>query len=171
MIKRILVGCSLLAMLGMGSLPAHAQQKPSSPSTSPAAPQQTISDEELKKFINVAKQMPAISQERTKLVVQAVEKEGLSMNRFQEIYLFKRDSKAKPATQVTKDEEQKYDRVFAQLEQIQKDTQSKIGNAVQAEGLEVPRFVQILETVQKNPALQKKIEQMLRTGSQKTPQK
>ena len=160
MVKHLLASCSLLLLLGVGGLPALAQ------STAPSAPakvaQKTIGEEDLKKFVGVAKKLEMISQERNSQVVQAVEKEGLKMERFREIFTSKQNPKAKPKQEVSKEEEQKYDRVLAQLVQIQKDTQSKMGTAVQSEGLEVPRFLEILETIQKSPDLQKKVDQMLK---------
>lgn len=175
MIKNILAISSLAFVLGVGSLPVQAQNSapaPSTPGTSqkpatPGASQASVSDEELQKFVGVAKKLDSISKERNTLVVQAIEKEGMKVDRFREIYVSKQDPQAKPA-QISNEEQQKYDRALAQLVQIQKDTQAKMGNAVQSEGLEVPRFIQILEAVQKTPTLQKKIEQMMKpAGTQK----
>ncbi len=163
MIKHILAMSSLMVVLGIGSLPAQAQKPTPAPPTS-GATQQSVSDEEPQKFVGVAKKLDSISKERSALVVQAIEKEGMKVDRFREIYVSKQDPKAKPA-QVSNDEQQKYDRALAQLVQIQKDTQAKMGSAVQSEGLEVPRFIQILEAVQKTPTLQQKIEQMMKSGS------
>jgi hypothetical protein len=163
MIKNILAIGSLVLVLGIGSLPAQAQKPAPAPSTSGTS-QQPVSDEELQKFVGVAKKLDSISKERNTLVVQAIEKEGMNVTRFREIYVSKQDPKAKP-TQVSGDEQQKYDRALAQLVQIQKDTQAKMGSAVQSEGLEVPRFIQILEAVQKTPDLQKKVEQMMKPAS------
>ncbi|MGQ9869701.1 DUF4168 domain-containing protein [Leptodesmis sp.] len=175
MLKNILAIGSLVFALAVGNLPAQAQNSapaPSTPGTSqkPAAPgasQPSVSDEELQKFVGIARKLDSISKERNTLVVQAIEKEGMKVDRFREIYVSKQDPQAKP-TQISNDEQQKYDRALAQLVQIQKDTQAKMGNAVQSEGLEVPRFIQILEAVQKTPTLQKKIEQMMKpAGTQK----
>jgi hypothetical protein len=175
MIKNILAISSLALVLGIGSLPAQAQNSAPAPSTPGTSQQPTtsgtsqssVSDEELQKFVGVARKLDSISKERNTLVVQAIEKEGMKVDRFREIYVSKQDPKAKPA-QISNDEQQKYDRALAQLVQIQKDTQARMGNAVQSEGLEVPRFIQILEAVQKTPTLQKKVEQMMKpAGAQK----
>jgi hypothetical protein len=158
MVKHILASCSLAVVLGMGSLPALAQQS-SPPSTTT---QRAVSDADLQKFVSVAKKLEVISQERNTQIAKVVKDEGLSLERFREIYLSKQNSKVQPKTAITQDEQQKYDRTVGQLVQIQKDTQSKMGAAVQSEGLEVPRFLQILEAIQKTPDLQKKVDQMLK---------
>ncbi len=161
MVKHILASCSLVVLLGVGSLPALAQQKPA-PSSAPTA-QQSVGDEDLKKFVSAAKKLEVISQERNTAIAQTVQREGLSLERFREIYLSKQNPKATPKKEVSPDEQQKYDRAINQLVQIQKDTQTKMGSAVQSEGLDVPRFLQILEAVQKTPDLQKKVEQLLKS--------
>jgi uncharacterized membrane protein YdfJ with MMPL/SSD domain len=159
MVKHILAICSLAVALGMGSLPALAQ----TPTPTAPATQSTVSEDDLKKFVGAAKKLEVISQERNTQIAKLVKEGGLSLDRFREIYLSKQNSKVKPKTEVTPDEQKRYDRTVEQLVQLQKETQSKMGTAVQSEGLEVPRFLQILETVQKTPDLQKKVEQMLKS--------
>ncbi len=159
MMKYILASCSLVALLGIGGLPALAQK--AAPPTA-ATTQSPVTEDELKKFISAAKKLEVISQERNAQIATVVKDGGLSMDRFREIYLSKQNSKVKPKTDVSQEEQQKFDRTVAQLVQLQKETQSKMGAAVQTEGLELPRFLQILETIQKTPDLQKKVEQMLK---------
>lgn len=158
MMKYLLATCSLMAMLGMGHLPALAQSTPSAPATSKPA----IADDDLKKFVTAAKKLEAISIDRNTQVTQVVQKEGFTVNRFKEIFLAQKDPKAQTTNQISNDEKQKFDRAIIKLSEIQKETQTKMGSAVQSEGFEVPRFLQILDAIQKNPDLQKKVEQMLK---------
>lgn len=158
MVKYILASCSLAIALGMGSLPALAQQSPPPTTTQTAA----VSEADLQKFVSAAKKLEVIAQDRNTQIAKVVKDEGLSLDRFREIYMSKQNSKVQPKTAITQDEQQKYDSAVGKLVQIQKDTQSKMGAAVQAEGLEVPRFLQILEAIQKTPDLQKKVDQMLK---------
>jgi len=168
MIKYLLATCSLMAMLGVGNLPALAQSTTSAPAPSkhaiaPATSKPAIADDDLKKFVTAAKKLEAISIDRNTQVTQAVQKEGLTIDRFKEIFLAQKDQKAQTTNKISDDEKQKFDRAIVQLNQIQKETQTKMGSAVQAEGFEVPRFLQILDSIQKNPDLQKKVEQMLKS--------
>lgn len=158
MVKHILASCSLAVILGMGALPALAQ----TPNPPASSTQRSVTEADLQKFVSVARKLEEISQERNSQIAKVVKDGGFSMERFREIYLSKQNSKVQPKNAITADEQQKYDRAVEQLVQIQKDTQSKMGAAVQSEGLEVPRFLQILETIQKTPDLQKKVEQMLK---------
>ena len=159
MLKQILAGCSLVAVLGMGALPALAQR--SEPLVAQATPN-AIADAELQKFANVAKKLKDISTNRNTLITQAVEKAGLTLPRFKEIYTAKQDPKVKPSAAISNDEQQKFDRVLAELVEIQKQTRSQMGQAVESEGLKVPRFLEILETVQKTPDLRSKVDQLMK---------
>jgi hypothetical protein len=159
MMKYLLATCSLMVMLGLGhSLPALAQSTTSAPATSKPA----IADDDLKKFVSAAKKLENISRERNTQVNEAVQKEGLTVDRFKEIFLAQKDPKSQPSNQISNTEKQKFERALAQLSQIQKDTQAKMGSAVESEGFAVPRFLEILDAIQKNPDLQKKVEQMLK---------
>lgn len=158
MIKHILASSSLMVFLGLGGLPVLAQQKPA---PAPAA-QQSVGEADLKKFVSAAKKLEVISQERNTMISQAVQKEGLSLERFREIYVSKQNPEVKLSKAVTQDEQQKYDRTLAQLLEVQKTTQESMGKAVESEGLDVPRFLSILKTIQQTPDLQKKVDQMLK---------
>ncbi|MEX0270345.1 DUF4168 domain-containing protein [Leptolyngbyaceae cyanobacterium UHCC 1019] len=159
MMKYLLATYSLMVMLGgMGhSLPALAQNTPVS--SKPA-----IADEDLKKFVMAAKKLEAISIEKNRQETQALQKEQLTIDRFKEIFLAQKDPKAQTTQQISNDEKQKFDRAFTLLSQIQDKTRIKMGEAVQGEGFEIPRFLQILDAIQKNPDLQKKVEQMLKAS-------
>lgn len=158
MIKHILASSSLMVILGLGCLPVLAQQKPTPAPTA----QQSVGEADLKKFVSAAKKLEAISQERNTMISQAVQKEGLSLERFREIYLSKQNPEVKLSKAVTQDEQQKYDRTLTQLVEVQKTTQENMGKAVASEGLDVTRFLAILKTIQQTPDLQKKVDQMLK---------
>jgi hypothetical protein len=160
MMKYLLATCSLMVLLGVGhSLPALAQNTPAAPTSS----KPVISDDDLKKFVVVAKKLETISRDRSNQVTQALAEEQLPIDRFKEIFLAQKDPQSQTNRQISNDEKQKFDRALIKLNQIQKDTQTKMGIAVQEkDGFEVPRFLQILDAIQKNPDLQKKVEQMLK---------
>jgi len=189
MMKHILAGCSLLVAVAVSSLPAQAQNAPApaaqpapatkpapvtkpapaagsapaaSPApTSPATAQEKVSPEELKKFASATKQLLAIVNDTESQMVQAVEKQGLSQTRFNEIYQSKQNPNAKPATQITSKEEASYKQAVTQLTQLQKDAQTKMDQVVQAQGLPMDRFNQIFAAVQKDPQLKQEVRKMI----------
>ena len=187
--KHILAGCSLLVAVAVSSLPAQAQNAPApaakpapatqtapaakpapatqtapaaSPApTKPATTQEKVSPEELKKFASATKQLLAIVNDTESQMVQAVEKQGLSQTRFNEIYQSKQNPSAKPATQITSKEEASYKQAVTQLTQLQKDAQTKMDQVVQAQGLPMERFNQIFAAVQKDPQLKQEVRKMI----------
>ncbi len=184
MMKSILASCSLLVVLAVGNLPVQAQTSKPAPApteapapatkapaaqtptaspapASPAAPQTKVSADELKKFAGATKQLLAIVNETEGQMVQAVQKQGLSETRFNEIYQSKKTSGTKPAAQITPKEEESYKQAVSQLTQIQKDAQAKMDQVVQAQGLQMDRFNQIFVAVQNDPQLRQEVRKMI----------
>jgi hypothetical protein len=161
--KALLASCSLLVVLAMGSVPVLAQSPSPAPKPAPAAPQGQVSQEELKKFAATIKKLLVINQDMENQMVQAVQKTGLSEQRFSDIHQAKKNPSAKPTPQVTPKEEQSYSQAVAQLTQIQKDAQTKMDQAVQSEGLGTERFNQIFSMVQKNPDLKQELRKLIQT--------
>ncbi len=156
--KCVLVACCTAVLVGAAYLPAQAQAPAPAPQVAPAT---SVSKEEVQKFASAIKQILAINQASESEAVQAIKAEGLTEQRFDEIYKSQRDPKATPTAQVQPKERQGYDRVVAKLVQIQKDSDAKMEKAVQAQGLEVPRFNQIFEAAQKNPQLRQEIQTLV----------
>ncbi|MBD2077841.1 DUF4168 domain-containing protein [Phormidium sp. FACHB-592] len=147
-----------------GAKPAPATQTAPAATpapTKPATAQEKVSPEELKKFASATKQLLAIVNDTESQMVQAVEKQGLSQTRFNEIYQSKQNPNAKPATQITSKEEASYKQAVTQLTQLQKDAQTKMDQVVQAQGLPMERFNQIFAAVQKDPQLKQEVRKMI----------
>lgn len=180
MMKSILASCSLLVVLAVGSLPVRAQTSTSAPAptekpaqdtkpapaasptpVSPAAPQTKVSPDELKKFAVTTKQLLAIVNETESQMVQAVQKQGLTETRFNEIYQSKKNPAAKPVTQITPKEEESYKQAVSQLTKLQEDARAKMDKAVQAQGFQMERFNQIFVAVQNDPQLRQEVRKMI----------
>jgi hypothetical protein len=148
-------------------MPIQAQQAPASkpaPTSQPA--NQTVTPAETRQFANAVKQVLVISREAEKQATQAIRSEGLTEQRFDEIFRSQNNSpnspQQKPSKPVETGERQRYDRVIAKLTQISKDNDSKVEAAVKKEGLEIPRFNQIFQIVRSNPNLRKQVQDMIR---------
>jgi hypothetical protein len=160
MIRHLLAGCSLLVVLSLGSLPVQAETPKPAPVTPVPSPV-TISPDELKKFASAVKKVLIIARETDDQMVQVVQKEGLSEARFNEIYQVKKDPSKQPKTPITPLEQKTYDQILTKLAQVQKDAQTKMDQAVLAEGLQVERFSQIFNTVRKDPKLRQEVQRMM----------
>ncbi|ARV58106.1 hypothetical protein BZZ01_05180 [Nostocales cyanobacterium HT-58-2] len=176
MFKQILTGGYVFAFLLVGNLSAQAQvqkpvappfqqQTPAAPQTqaTPAAPQTQVSPEELKKFASTIKQLIVIEQGANQEMTQVVGQSGLSQERFMEIHRSQRNPSSQPTKTVTPQEKQQYDKAFSRLGQIQQQAESKMQQVVQKEGLKVERFNQIEAAVRQDPALQKKVREMIQS--------
>lgn len=171
MLKQLLTASVALSVLLVGSLPVRAQepgtpaetQMPETPQEEAETSQGEISPAELQKFANVIKQMQKIDQQSQTEMIQAIESQGLSPERFGEIFQARQAPEGEPTAQaeVSEEELQQFEQANARLSEVQQEFQSKVEQAVQAEGLELPRFEQIAAAVQQDPALQQQVQQMI----------
>lgn len=163
MLKQLLTGSSIIALVLVSSLPAQSQAQSPAPQTpAQGAPQTQVSSEELQKFAKSVKQILTIEQGAQTKMAQAVKAEGLSEERFMAIYKVQQNPQAQPKPTVTSQEKQKYDKAFTKLGQIQQDTQSQMAQVLKQQGLEVKRFNEILVAVRQNPDLREKVQQLIK---------
>ncbi|MGF1480680.1 MAG: DUF4168 domain-containing protein [Cyanophyceae cyanobacterium] len=167
--RQLLTLGSLALVLLSGGAVAQAQTtEPSSEPTtepSPEAPVQEttpteVSSEELEQFATAMEQMQVIRQDYEGQMVQAVESEGLSKERFIEISQVQRDPEAQPASEISQEEQESFENAVARLVELQQEAKDKMKEAVQSQGLEVSRFNEILAAVKQDPNLQQEVQQM-----------
>jgi hypothetical protein len=162
MIQRFLLsGCALM-IGGLCQMPVQAQQAPANkPAPTSQPTNQTVSPAETRQFANAVKQVLVISRQSEVQATEAIKSEGLSEQRFDEIFRSQNNPQQKPTKPIETSERQKYDRVIAKLTQISKENDSKVEAAVKKEGLELPRFNQIFQIVRSNPQLRQQVQQMI----------
>lgn len=164
MLKQLLTSILLCIFLVVGSLSAQADTLEFTPHTpTQETPQIQVSPEELQKFVNSVKQLQLTYHQFQTSMVQAVEEEGLTQERFTEIYLAQQNSAAQPETEITQKEKQDFEKAFAKVEQIQLENQSQMKQIVEQEDLEVQRFNQIFAATLQDSTLQQQVRQMLQS--------
>ena len=131
--------------------------------TQPQAPQAQVSQEELQKFANAVKKLQPLQQNAQKQVSQAIVAQKLTEERFGEIYQSRRNPQAQPTKKITSEENKKFEQANAQIEKIQETTQSKMVEAVQAEGLDKEQFNRIFLAVRQNPQLLQQVQKMIQS--------
>jgi hypothetical protein len=127
------------------------------------APQTEVSQQELQKFANIVKKLQPLQRGALSQIQGAIKQQNLSEQRFGEIYQSQKNPQAQPTKKVTPEEKKKFEQVNAEIAKIQETTQSKMEEAVRAEGLEIPRFNQIFSAIRSNPALMQKVQQMIQS--------
>lgn len=162
--KKILTSGLFFAFMFASSSSVLAQQsQPSTPKPSSVAPQRQVAPAELEKFANAIKQLQVIQQETMKEMVQVVQSEDLSEQRFVQIYQAQQNPNAQPTPKITREEQQNFEQASVKIRDIQQKNQPKMEKAVTDAGLDIQRFNQISATVRQNPALQKQVQQMIRS--------
>jgi hypothetical protein len=127
------------------------------------APQTEVSQQELQKFANIVKKLQPLQRGALSQIQGAIKQQNLSEQRFGEIYQSQKNPQAQPTKKVTPEEKKKFAQVNAEIAKIQETTQSKMEEAVRAEGLEIPRFNKIFSAIRSNPALMQKVQQMIQS--------
>lgn len=118
-----------------------------------------VNQQELEKFAAAMSEMRSIQIESRDEISAAIDGEGLSKQRFREILQAQRNPEIE--SDASEAEMEKFKSATQQLAQIQRDTQSQMKEAVEAQGLEVTRFQQILSAVRQDPQLRKEVQQMI----------
>ncbi|NET55095.1 MAG: DUF4168 domain-containing protein [Symploca sp. SIO2E6] len=162
MLKQLLTGTTVLALLLGSSLPGLTQsQENVVTSQLKQASEGDISPEELQKFANAFKLILQLEQESRQAVSRIVESSGFSQKRFGEILQAWQNPEAQPNLELTQEESEKFNNVINEIKQNRQETLANMQQAVVAEGLEVERYDQILAVVKDNQDLQEQFKEMI----------
>lgn len=151
---------SVPLMLGMllmaGSAFAQGQQMQQMQN----AQADTVSDEELKKFVETAEDLRSIQENIQSEVQQMVQEEDMTFQRFQQIMMSKQNPQMAKKVQVTDEEEAVIKEMQPELQKIQQEANQKQMTAIQENGLTPQRFQQIAQAVQSDPQMMQRFQQM-----------
>ncbi|WP_254565681.1 DUF4168 domain-containing protein [Oscillatoria sp. HE19RPO] len=163
MLKRLLTASSVLVLLLIGMTPAAIAQTQERTQQSPIEilAQAQISDEELDKFSLAIFQMLTIEQQFQERIVQTIEGQGFSQERFAEIYQATVQAQENPAAQaelnISPEEQQKFAQIMEEGKQIQEESQARQEQAIASLGLNMDRLNEIGSAIQQNPELQQEV--------------
>lgn len=164
MLKQVLTGASVLSLMFVCHLPAQAQsQAPAGKPQGQTAPQVQVSPQELQKFANAIKQLLVLEQEANKQMLQAIQQEGLSPERFNQIFMAQRNPQAQTAKPASDEENAKFKRAMTKVAAIEQQMPPKMTKAVQDQGLEVQQFEKIMAAVQGNRELRQQVQKLIKS--------
>ncbi len=168
---------ALTAGVSVSAQPSYAQttSPESSPQSQPEAenstqPQTKVSQEELQQFAQAYKQIQQIRQDSEAKMVEAVKNEGLSPERFIEISELQQSPQAQEGqpnqesqrnTEVTAEEQQGFEKAKSKILEIRQQSESQMEQAIQQEGLDIPRFNEIVAALQQDPSLREQVQQLI----------
>lgn len=153
----------VLMFVVTGVYPAYAQEAPPAqqqPALQQKAPDANISDQELESFVKAAVKVEKIQKESEGEMVKAIQDEGLEPDRFVEINTLQQNPAADTENKVSEKELDNYNKAMKEVQTIQQGVQTEQVKAIEDEGLDVNRYVQIAKAVQQNPDLMKKVQGM-----------
>ncbi len=131
---------------------------------------ETVTDAQLQKFAQAYQSVQASNQALQQEMVVAIQDEGLTPERFNELYQAKMDPEKE--VEATEEELEKQDAIMIVIQDIQKGSQEKMENKIKEQGLTMEQFQSIGAQVQKNPELQQKLQGiMMKQQTGKNPMK
>ncbi|MCT7983036.1 DUF4168 domain-containing protein [Laspinema sp. A4] len=163
MLKRLLTASSVLVLLLIGMIPAAYAQTQESSQQSPieVMDRVQISDEELDNFSRAIFQMLTIEQQFQENILQIIERQGFSQERFAEIYQANVQGQGNPDAQanlnISPEEQEKFVQVMEEGKQIQEESQEKQEQAIASLGLDLNRLNEIGAVIEQNPQLQQQV--------------
>jgi hypothetical protein len=149
-------------------LPIAAQsqaQSPNPPSTTrltlPQGLNSSASPLELQQFAQAIKQLRKVEMETQQKMAEALKSERLSPERFQEIGQRQDDPNSPLTAEISTQDQQRFEKALAKINQIQQDAVPKQNRAVRQQGLTLERFNQIGRAIEQNPTLKRQLQQNL----------
>lgn len=136
--------------LGITGIFAQQPQQPAQPTE--------VSDAELKQFASAYTRVQSIDQQIQQKMVAEIQKEGLDIQKFNEILNAEQDPNQE--ADATEEELEKFAVVHEAIEQIQNQAQQDMQKIITDNKLTVQRYQEIMMAVQSDPALQQKLQKL-----------
>lgn len=147
---------------------APADQRPSSPSAAPQSRPQdpdpgrpegtNISEEDLKEFAAVYSHVQAEGQKAQQEMAAVIEKDGMKLERFNEIQTAKMQNSKPDATEA---EMKTFDKITGDLDALQPDIQKRMEAAVKSSGMSVEKFQSIAAAIQSDKDVQARFQKIM----------
>ncbi|NMG59603.1 DUF4168 domain-containing protein [Geitlerinema sp. P-1104] len=170
MLKQLLAGSTLMGLLLFGGASTVSAQQapggePGAPQPQPGgmqeAPQMDVTESDLERFAIAIQQIQAIEQQAQAQMIEVIEAQGLTIERFNEIAQSQQDPNLQAEVNVSNEEAQVFDQAVERISGIRQEAEMEMETAVQQEGLDVQEFNLISQAVQQDPSLQQRVMEML----------
>ena len=124
-----------------------------------AQPQQTeYTDEELKTFIRVARDIMPLQQESQMRMLEEIEDAGLSVERFNMIL---EAHSMGQEIDITEDEMNAFHNALEAVQEVQSEYEQIIFDAIREEGISPERYLAIFADYQQDPELQMRVNELM----------
>ncbi|MFN2262045.1 MAG: DUF4168 domain-containing protein [Psychroflexus sp.] len=118
-----------------------------------------VSDADLEKFADAYMALQQDNQQVQQKMVTAIEGEGLSAERFNEIHQASMDPNSE--SDASAEEKKQHEAALAQVEKIQEGNQKKMEKKIKEKGLTMEKYEAIGAKLQQDPEMQQKLQAMM----------
>ncbi|WMJ72636.1 DUF4168 domain-containing protein [Cytophagaceae bacterium ABcell3] len=150
--KNILTLCAALLFSS-----AAMAQLPDQPPAQEQEVKDDFSDAELEKFINVYQQTTEIQQKNQEVMIAAIEKQDLDVNRFNEILTAQQQQQE---VELSDEEKNSFDVAVKEVMQVQQETQKEVNDVIEKE-IGMDTYQQIAMAYQQSPAVKEKLDTLM----------
>lgn len=118
-----------------------------------------VSTEELKQFASALQEVQTINQQVQQKMINAVEEEGLEVQRYKEIMQAQQDPNQE--ANATNEELKQFETAIQEVGELQAKAEQEMEAKIIAEDLTINRYREILALIQNDPELQQRIQKYL----------
>ncbi len=170
----------LTALLGLSLLACESEQQTTQEPDQNAPDQQSqeqfqpnqpaadieITDEELDKFTEVSMAAQQVQAEAQQEMIAIVEEEGLDVQTYNTIAEARFNDQDESALDVSSEDIEKFNTASSEIEGMQAEVEQEMTKAVEAEGMEMDRFMEINMALQQDQELQQRMQQKMMQNMQ-----
>jgi hypothetical protein len=132
----------------------------------PAAPpsvqmREDFSDDELKSFVKANEKVMTIQMEGEQKMIEAIEDEGLTVNRFHEILEQQRDPQRGSETATSAEELKSFNNAAQVILEENAKLEEQMTTSIHEEGIDVETYQQIMVAYQQIPSIQNRVNKMV----------
>ncbi len=118
----------------------------------------SLSDDEIIEFVDIYIKQSEIEQQAQMQMISAIEEEGLSLDRFQEII---QATQMGGEADATESELEKFQNCMAEITEIEQEMIGKVEEMIVAEGMTMERYEEIFTIINSDPETMQKVQEVL----------
>ena len=124
-----------------------------------AQTEEKITDEQLKKFVEISKKAQGESMKQQQKMVKAIQDEGLTPDRFNQIY--KDQQNPNKESDASEKEKKQFSTAMGNIQSMKKQSQKEMEAMIENEGMEFETYMSINKKLQQDPDLKKRFREIM----------
>ena len=124
-----------------------------------------FSDDELKSFVQANEKVMAIQMEAEQSMIEAIENEGLTVDRFHQILEQQRDPQR--GTETSEEELKSFNNAAQVILQENAKVEAEMTTTIEEQGIDIETYKQIMLAYQQSPAVQSRVNGLVKEEGQK----